>query len=143
MVIYLLTLIWHVFFAEIQFLKLCGLHFLNIVIFESGAAKIVQFFPFKILSDFNLIYACNLPLKFQDKWIHVRKVMSNFHFLSFFQNSHSFRQASGYHSDNWHSCWHWMQLLSRWSWHQVPSCKNIIDWPQIKPHVCILSSTPD
>ena len=42
------------FLAEIQFLKLCGSHFLNIVIFESGAAKIAPIFLFKILSDFNL-----------------------------------------------------------------------------------------
>ena len=55
LVIYLLTLIWHVLFAEIQFLKLWGSHFLNIVIFESGAVKIAQIFRFKILSDFNLL----------------------------------------------------------------------------------------
>ena len=40
------------------------------------------------------MYTCNLPLKFQGKWIHMRKVMSNFLFLSFFQKSHSFWQAS-------------------------------------------------
>ena len=32
-----------------------------------------------------------------------------------------------YHIDNWHSCWHCVP--SWWSWHQVPSYKNIIDWP--------------
>ena len=33
--------------------------------------------------------------------------------------------ADRYHSDNYHSCWHWMQLPSWWSWHQVPSYKKI------------------
>ena len=49
-----------------------------------------------------------------------------------------------YHSNNYHSWWHWMQLSLWWRWHHVPLYKNIIiEWPQGKPYVSTLSSTPD